>query len=583
MKRLSPWLLGAWLASSAAFAQATDGGPLASKALDGGTAGAVAPKAVNPGGADEPSELIRSSGIPEMLPGEGAPTKQDPHPRELTPPPAPEKPAAEAPVPEVSAHPQAPATPASPDLELTAALAASFRASGQGSTAFPLDATGLPGAVDPLMTRIRVTPEIHMKNLALIAEADAATGAALGVPSSTVVGTRVTYPALQALDLRKAYLEYKWATGAFRAGLQTSDWGLGLLANNGAKDPEAGDFGQKQFGTLAYRALIAARPFFGAGGAARAVETAVAVDMVVRDASAEFARGDRALQGVLALRFKKDDEHHAGLYVVYRSQTNVDVVDGGKKTDVWVIDAAGQWEFLRRGRRSAKVGFEALGITGTTTQARNLNADVLQVRQAGAALKSSYRFGLTTVYFDAGWASGDSNPSDGSINNYRFDRDYKVGLILFDQVLAYQSARGSVRAADPSVVGRPPEGVDQLGTGGSVTGAWYLYPRVKISLADWLDGYGGPLFAFSSAPLSDPFETQVGGGTPRNALGGKPGSYLGTELDVGAQARFKPVSELVVTATGEGGVFFPGSAFAFPSGAHMGPIFMGRIRLGVAL
>lgn len=573
MKRLFPWLLGASLASTAALAQ---------EAVDGGSTGAVLPKAVNPGGADEPSELIRSSGIPEVLPGEGAPTKQDPHPRELTPPPEPEKPAAEAPASEVVAPARPPAAPA-PDLELTAALAASFRASGQGTTAFPLDSTGLPGAVDPLMTRIRVTPEIHMKNLALVGEADAATGAALGVPHADVVGTRVTYPGLQALELRKAYLEYKWATGVFRAGLQTSHWGLGLLANDGAKDPEAGDFGQKQFGSLAYRALIAGRPFYGRGGAARAFEAIGAVDMVVRDGSAEFQRGDRAIQGVLAVRFKKDEEHQLGLYGVYRSQDNVLVFDGGKQTEAWVLDASGQWELMRRGRRSAKIGFEAVGITGTTTQARNLNADVLRVRQAGAAMKSSVRVGHTTVYFDAGWASGDADPSDGSVNNFHFDRDYKVGLILFDQVLAYQSARGSIRAADPAVVGRAPEGVDLLGTGGSVSGSWYLYPRVKVSLANWLDGYGGPLFAFTSAPLTDPFETQVGGGTPRNALGGKPGSYLGTELDLGAQARLKPVPELLVTVTGEGGVFFPGGAFAFASGGNMGPIFMGRIRLGVAL
>jgi len=149
--------------------------------------------------------------------------------------------------------------------------------------------------------------------------------------------------------------------------------------------------------------------------------------------------------------------------------------------------------------------------------------------------------------------------------------------------MAYQTARASVRASDPGLSGVAPEGVDLLGTAGGVTGAWYLFPRAMLGLTHDIDLYGGPLFAFTTAKLTDPFNTRLQGGTSVNSLGGSPGAFLGTELDVGVQARFKPVRELQVTATGEAGLFLPGSAFAEPGGGVMAPVGFGRVRLAVSM
>ncbi len=478
--------------------------------------------------------------------------------------------------------------------EVTAKLSGSLRAAYQGASAFPLDATLVPAIIAPLTTRVRVNPEVHLAGFGLVAEADTSTGAIVGTPdliSSLPAGfaltdqlaARVTYPRISALELRKLYLEYAWESGVVRVGQQTSSWGLGLLANDGGRDPEAGDFGQQQFGNLTYRALIVDRPFFNNGGAWKAFEAALAVDLVVRDTNADFARGDRAYQAVVALRFARDPEHSVGAYVVYRSQRNLFATDGGKALDVLAVDVAGLWEVHARRNRSFKVGFEVVGITGTSTQARNDAAAVLQVRQLGLAVKTVYRVGRTRFLFDGGYASGDQNPGDDRLEAFRFDRDFKVGLVLFDHVLAYQSARSAVRASDPNLAGVPPEGTELLGTGGAVTGAWYLFPRLAFGANDWLDLYGGPLFAFSTAKLADPFNTRLGGGAPVNALGAAPGSYLGTELDLGAQVHWRPAPEVLITLTGEGGVFLPGDAFALPEGGLMGPVGFGRLRLALSI
>jgi hypothetical protein len=545
--------------------------PVTARAQD---AGQVEPRAVNPGAADAPADVERQLVLPTDADA-GVVAAAEPVELKVDP----------------------PVEKKDDGWQLTAALGASARVSYQGATPFALDSTLRPTTIAPFMTRVRVTPEIHLGPFGLIAEADAATGAAFGAPDVTAdlpaevttkeqIRARVPFPAFAGLEpfgVRKLYVEYKWATGAFRVGQQTSQWGLGLLANDGSRDAEAGDFGQAQFGNLTYRALLAARPFYSFGGGWRAFETVVAADLIVRDNLAEFSRGDRAFQAVLALRFAKDNDNNLGVYGVYRNQRNIDVTDGGKATDVFVIDVAGKWQLIKRHNRSFKVGFEVVGITGTTTQGRNENASLLKVGEFGGAIKSAYAIGHTTIYLDGGYASGDQNPADDRIENFRFDRDFKVGLVLFDHVLAYQSARSAARASDPNLTGTPPEGAELLGTGGSVSGAWYLFPRIKHGVTDWLDLYGGPLFAFSTAKLTDPFNTRIGGGTSLNALGGRPGGYLGTEVDLGVQARWHPVPELLITATGEGGLFLPGDAFRLPDNTILAPVGFGRVRLSVSL
>lgn len=557
------------IARSLAFAVAVFAAPSFAQ-IDGGDL-PITPRAVNPG--DESASLLRESA--QLVSAAEPSLDAGVMPVSVTPEVLPAVASAD-----LSASIERPRDAA---LGLTAALKASVRSSYQGATPFLVDAQQTQLTVAPWLTRVRVSPEVHWARFGLIAEADTATGAVLGTPSAELVGSRVPYPSIAALDLRKLYLEYSWASGAFRVGQQTSNWGLGLLANDGAHDPEAGDFGQQQFGNLTYRGLLAVRPFFSLGGHWRALETAFAADLIVRDNIAELSHGDRAFQGVFALRYVKDEANSVGVYAVYRSQRNINVSDGGKATDVFVVDVAAKWQLIKRHHRALNVGFEAVAINGTTTQARHENAALLGVHQYGAAAKAAYRFRQTTLLLDWGFASGDHNLSDDQVQNFRFDRDFKVGLILFDQVMAYQSARSAIRAADPNLTGRPAEGLDLLGTASSITGAWYLFPRVKHALRAWLDVYTGPLFAFSTAALTDAFNTRISGGTSVNPFGVKAGGYLGTEFDLGLQARFTPVDELLLAVTGEGGMFLPGAAYRLPQGGVMPPVGFGRVRVSLSL
>ena len=462
-------------------------------------------------------------------------------------------------------------------------VAATLRLAQTMTSTIVLDDLGTKQQLTPFEMRVRLGPEIRFKDFSLISEFDLATGAIFGTPDDTVVASRVPTPNFKAAELRQLYLQYRWATGAARLGVQTSNFGLGMLANAGAKDAEAGDFGIQHGGAVVARAAILGRPLFSLAGAWRAVEPLAAFDLVVHDATADLLQGDRALQGIIGLRFNIDDDHLVGLTAIYRNQRRDNGAPGERSTDAFVADLFARWTVMKTTDSSLTLSGELAAITGTTTQSRSDNAALLGVRQLGLVGKVNYKKGRFGLLLDGGFASGDQNPYDATISSFRFDSNYKVGLVLFDQVLGYQSARSGWRAADPLLTGVPPEGVDLLPSAGSVTGAWYLFPRAKYGFTDWLDLYGGPLFAFTTAQLTDPFNTRINGGTPVNYLGGRPGNYLGTELDLGVAVHFSPASYLNISATLEGGVLLPGDAFKTTSGANMGGVGVGRLRLNAAL
>lgn len=468
--------------------------------------------------------------------------------------------------------------------ELEGRIGAALRASAQATSPFAVDSLGTSVRPNPIETRLRIGPEVRFGPFGLLADIETSTGAVSGLPPSELVGERTAHPSLEAVNLREAYLEYRAKTWVVRAGQQASSWGLGLVANPGTHDFAPGEgFGDVRYGDSSYRALLAGRPLYGLGGAWRAIEPAVAADMVVKDDTADYWNaGDRALQGVVAVRFKVDDDRHVGVYTVVRHQRSAHPEDT-RGTDAFVVDLAGKWQWKRSDDQVLRAGVELVSISGTSSMAQSETAPVQQIRQFGAALKLAMRAFRLEYYVDAGYASGDQNPYDDKLEGFRFDPDYHVGLILFDEVLGYQSARSSVRGSNPALVGVPPSGVDLLPTRGSVSGAAYLFPRLRYALAEWADVYGGPLVALSTARLTDPYSTRVAGGGSLNALGGRPGGFLGAELDVGAQARFKPHPAMVVSATLEAGLLLPGSAFANEAGGILGPVMVGRARLGVSL
>ena len=112
----------------------------------------------------------------------------------------------------------------------------------------------------------------------------------------------------------------------------------------------------------------------------------------------------------------------------------------------------------------------------------------------------------------------------------------------------------------------------------AITNTVAIFPRLWVRPVHGLEVYGGALFGFTPARNADPFNTQIAGGSPRNALGERPGSFYGAEIDLGARYRvYLHHTELTVGA--EGGVLRPGPALRGSTGPD-GTILGGRLLLG---
>jgi hypothetical protein len=470
---------------------------------------------------------------------------------------------------------------AAPGLE--AELSGHLRASYLDVESFRLDRDGTPISPSPLETRIRLAPALRVDRVSLVGEADLLAGAARGVPPSDLRLGASPHPELAVADLRQLFLEYRSELWRARLGQQTSHWGLGLVANSGAHDAAPGDFGDARSGDRTLRALVVGRPLYALGGAYRALEPVLAADWVVRDDTIDTRRGDRALQGVFALRFAVDDERHLGVYTAYRRQNRAGAGgDFPRTADVLVLDVAGRWKWgLAASGIETRVAAEAAWITGRSSLARSVTAPDQRLRQVGAVAKGAARLGSWEALLDLGYASGDRNPYDDLLEGFRFDSDLHAGVVLYEELLGWHTARGYAWATDPQLLGVAPEGSELLPSRGAVFGSAYAFPRLRWAAREWLDIYGGPLLAIATAPLSDPFNTRLAGGTPRNALNGAPGGWLGTEYDLGAQVRFERVRGMELSLTAEGGYLVPGNAFVDATGRRLDPIAAGRLRAAV--
>lgn len=383
------------------------------------------------------------------------------------------------------------------------------------------------------------------------------------------------YPTSDELDheLRKVSARVSFAPWAHLSlGLTTSHWGMGLLANDGdhGYQPGSARFADPRGGDRLWRAAVATGPHTGAG-----LLFALGGDIVHDDDV--LLPGDEAKQLFGAVTLGAGQPTTGGAYVVRRFQKTA----AGARTDVWVTDATAKTRVNLGGTHLSLEGEAAL-VTGTTDLAPTVDHPEHDVLQLGLAARTSLERGAFGMVLDFLYASGDQNLDDGDQNGFRVDPGYETGLLLFRHVLAAQSARGALTAADPELVGLPSKNLERVPTRGNLTNTVALFPRLRFRALDGLELYGGPLFAFAAVPLADPLNSRLAGGVPRSPLGGEGGSYLGTELDVGV--RYRALLRGVLLEAGlEGGTMRPGSALRREDGGPMQAVHGGRMMLEVRL
>lgn len=463
---------------------------------------------------------------------------------------------------------------------------------GEMISAIPVDRDGNEHDPGPIMNAyFRLGAELHSGTVISSAaelhselEADLPTGV-VG-PSQELEGEG--YPGVGGADveLRKAnggisFDEY------FRVdvGWQTSYWGMGLLANDGAHgwEPGSARFIDPRSGDRPFRVRAMTGPHRDALGLVVVFAFDVLSDDLLSDDDI-LLEGDHARQYIGAVRLG-DLQNYGGFYAVYRQQRTPAAAFAGvtddRDTDVWVFDAHVHGE-LRSGEAFLEVESEAAFVMGDTELAPSVDFPVHDVRQLGVAARINAGVPWLGGVLDIFYASGDQNLDDDQQNAFRADPNYELGLLLFRQVLASQSARSQFTAGDPSLVGVPNENLERLPTRGSVTNTIAFFPRLRGRPIDGLELYGGPLFALAAVPLNDPLNTRSNGGQPSSSLGGVSGNFLGVELDLGVRYRvYLGGPELTLGV--ETGALKPGNALRDQQLERMDWVFGGRTMLDVRL
>jgi hypothetical protein len=506
-----------------------------------------------------------------------------------------------------------PIAPAEPDL-IRLSVHGEEQLRYEHLPSFALDPTATvviahPGAIgdslgqnDFVFHWLRLTPTLQITNkVTVVGQADL-TGLVAGdfAHDSWADQTpRDTLGGYSNLQPRWLYADWLSPVGLLRVGQQPSHWGMGLVANDGDHPSLFGDY---RYGNIVEQVLFATKPL----GPKRPFFVAVAGNLVFRDNVAILANGDRAWQGILAA-FYEQGADMLGVYGVYRHQStdrsSASYFPYADTIDVGIVDVAARFA------RPLPVPNETAFVFGSVEAATELgstNAErtpaqaavaqrttirtyggaaaagvVLAYRQSGAIGDTAASppgagdrpelYGRFVAQVEVGYASGDADPYDETEKRFVFDPNHKVGLLLFDEVMRWQTARASAAAQDPNLTNgqRPPAGVGLLPSNGGVFGAEYVYPTAVFRPRPWLDLKAGAVIAQTTADYVDPYRVAVQGAYVNYASGDPKRHDLGIELDGGVEARFPLRFGLRLALGAQAGVLFPGGALADANGASL--------------
>jgi hypothetical protein len=447
------------------------------------------------------------------------------------------------------------------------------------------------GQRDAIFHWLRLSPRVDLYDqIALIGQVDLPHGYFLGQDTRYVGAAFEPMDRKDGLrvDLRWAFAQIMTPVGLLRIGQQGSHWGTGILGNDGNHPRLFGDYSR---GGIAERILFATRPL----GKDSPLAVIAAGELIYRDVQADLIDGDRAWQGTLAALYG-DETNEVGLYGGLRRQRrdrqSIDAFTPYTESlDVVVLDSFARFALPTPEGSGFVLGEgEAAIVAGSTNYVRTpelaARREDEKIRSWGGQITVGYarvahdedrRWGDLVLSVEWGYATGDADPNDGVQRRFNFEPNHKVGLVLFDHVLAWTTARSAVNATDPSLVQRPNPGLQFYPSNGGVFGATYLYPTIVIRPKRWLDLKGAALLAQSTADMVDPYEFGVQGRIA-NARGGDPKRHdLGLELDAGFEVRMAVAQGATLQLGAEGGVLFPGHAFDGPEVAMPSTGVQGRM------
>jgi hypothetical protein len=447
------------------------------------------------------------------------------------------------------------------------------------------------GQTQRLEHRMRFTPRFfYREKLGIVAQFDVPHGTLAGESTNHVSSDpeSISAPQPMRFSFRWLYADFRFDGGHVRIGQQPARWGAGLVLDSGDERQALGD---PRFGTIVERVAYQGRPF----GIRSKFELLLATDWVYSDARVSWLDGDRALRSMIGLSLVDSPQQRIGLLVIGEKfqPRFADAALGAKHPTetTSTFDLAGETAFQIPSQSAYVVASsEAALVLGATDIAPEVFAQSnARVQRFGALVRvgavgthgvGERRWGKWGVLLEWGYASGDSDPSDGVDRRFVANPARRVGLVLFDEVLRWKSARAATALADPRIGMRPVASATAMPTLGGVSGATYFSLQWLYRPVPNFDLRTAALIAQASGDLVDPTRL-VATGRWSNFDGGSPTHRdLGLELDAGTEYRQPLANGLSVAIGAEGGVLFAGRALAGADGNGIGQQALVRGRFG---
>jgi hypothetical protein len=284
--------------------------------------------------------------------------------------------------------------------------------------------------------------------------------------------------------------------------------------------------------------------------------------------------GDDVHQAAVALRYLNPD------FVIGRNlETQIFYAHRWESQYQTKVNTVGGRAIARFG--GLHVGFDAAANIGETREVSTSYSlitgdDVVsqEILQFGARAVVRYdwrpdgaenRPPMISGLLQVDYASGDGDPQPGTpLTQFRYSEDTNVGLLMFEHVLAFQSARASAAGVEVTRrLGAETFPAERVNTRGAFTSALAIFPQIDVRPHDTVLLRGGVLVAWSPEVVNNPVESlQREDGLNIsddlvNFVNGPAASFYGVEIDGRAQWRFLDHFALDL----EGAVLFPGDAF----------------------
>jgi hypothetical protein len=379
----------------------------------------------------------------------------------------------------------------------------------------------------------------------------------------------------EPFHVRHLYGEAALPFGLLRVGRQPVNIGTGVQSADG--EGRANRFGVAHGGSYVDRILFATKPLEALKPASKRSRSAneglvagVAYDRWVNDDVHLFGDDVHQMDATLRLSaptWALGENGLAALYYAHRW-------DADNATRINTVGARAMSRF-----GPVYAGFEVATNLGSSREIgeayRLITNDppaVQDVKQLGARAtvrwdaipRKDYDRSVLSLFLEGAYASGDEDPNIRTpLTQFVFAEDANVGLLLFEHVLAYQSARAAAAGVEVlRRLGATSFPAEAINTRGSFTNAIAIFPQVDFRPLPELLFRGGVLVAWGAERVVNPVASlQARDGLTIeddlvNFVGGKPARFYGTEIDGRIQYRF--MEHFLVDL--EGALLFPGEA-----------------------